>query len=48
MNHRLAGLFGLAFAGIYFVYLTLLDSPDISTSSQEAVDFWADSATKLS
>ena len=47
MNRRSTGMTGLAFALTYFVYLTMLDTPDISTSSQGAVDFWADSGNRV-
>ncbi|NPC42949.1 hypothetical protein [Nocardioides sp. zg-1230] len=47
MNKRLTGLTGLAFALIYFVYFTMLDTPDISTSNQGALDFWTDSENRV-
>jgi hypothetical protein len=46
MTRRLTGLTGLAFALAYFVYFTMLDTPDISTSSQGALDYWADSVNR--
>lgn len=46
MNKLSTGFAGLGFAVIYFVYVTLLETPDISTSSQDAVDFWADAGNR--
>lgn len=46
MGKRSTGLAGLGFAIVYFVYVTMLDSPDISTSSRDAVEYWSDSGNR--
>jgi hypothetical protein len=40
MSMRLTGALGLAFATLYFLYLTRLNGPDVSNSDSEAVAFW--------
>jgi hypothetical protein len=47
MNQRLGGLCGLGFVVLYFAYMVLLDPPDISVPSREAVDYWADSGNRV-
>ena len=46
MNPRLAGLYGLAFAVLYFAYMTMLDPPDISTPGRDVLVYWADTGNQ--
>jgi len=46
MSRRLTGLTGLAFVVVYFTYVVMLNPPDISVSSHDAVDYWADSGNQ--
>jgi len=43
---RLAGLAGLSFVVAYFAYVVMLNPPDISVSSRDAVTYWADSGNQ--
>lgn len=46
MNRSLTGLAGIGFVVVYFAYVVVLNPPDISVSSQDAVDYWADSGNQ--
>lgn len=45
-GRRLTGVTGLAFAVIYFAYVVMLNPPDISVSSRDALEYWAESGNQ--
>ena len=46
MNRSLTGLTGLGFVVVYFAYVVMLNPPDISVSSKDALNYWADSGNQ--